>query len=106
MAQYRGQLRFVVHERQELAGNVNIAARDREGIIHRGIEQGDGEIALGIGEARLDGDPAPDPLHICRLRTLVGTAELFQQLRVRLGTGGLVACRDASDGLGLRGDRN
>src|SRR3546814_9508715 len=43
--QHARQFGLVVHQRHELAGDIDIAAGDREGVVDRRVEQGDGEIA-------------------------------------------------------------
>jgi len=35
MAEHRRQFRFIVHQREQLARHVNIAARDRHRVVHR-----------------------------------------------------------------------
>ncbi len=100
MAHHERQLGFVVHQRHELAGDIDIAAGDGEGIVGVGIEQGDGVIARPCRQPRLHGDTLPDAAHIGRLRAIIGAAELRDELRVRLGAFGTVARRQAGGILG------
>src|SRR4029079_10029005 len=53
-----GELGLVIHQRHELAGDINVAAGDREGVLDGGIEQGEVERLPGIGDAG-DGTHAP-----------------------------------------------
>lgn len=46
MPEHAGKLRFVVHQGGQLARDVDISAGNREGIVHRRIQQGYREIAL------------------------------------------------------------
>ena len=98
MAQHAGQLRLVIHQRHQLARDIDIAAGDGEGVVDGRIEQGDGEITLRIGEAGLDRDAASDRFHIARLRPDIGAAKFLEQFGMLLGTRCLVLRADRGDG--------
>ena len=82
VAQHPGQFRLVVHQRNQLPRGVDIASRNGEGIVDRGIEQGNGKIALRVRQAGLDGNLAPDSGHVIGLGPLHCPAEFLQQLRM------------------------
>ena len=98
MAQDACQFGLVIHQCHQLARHINIAAGNREGVIDRGIEQGDGKVALRIGQARLDRNPPPHRLDIARLRPGIRTAKFLQQFRMLLGTRRLVLLADRRHG--------
>ena len=98
MAQHPGQLGLVIHQRHQLARHIDIAARNGEGVVDRGIEQGDGEIALRVGQPRLHRDPSPDRLDVTRLRPGIGAAKFLQQFRMLLGARRLVLLADRGRG--------
>ena len=41
VAKREGQFGLIVHQRHQLAGDVDVATGDREGILHRGIQDGE-----------------------------------------------------------------
>ncbi|PHK24698.1 hypothetical protein VF10_10945, partial [Nostoc linckia z13] len=100
VAEHRGEFGFVVHQRDELARDIDIAARDREGVVDRRVEQGDPEVARRVRQARLDRDPLPDLGHIGILRAAIGAAIFLEQLRMRLGALPHLALRNAARSLG------
>src|SRR3546814_9344930 len=66
--EHAGQFRLVVHQRHQLPRDIDIAAGDRKGVVDRRVEQGDGEIAARVRQARLHGDILPDAPDIGSLR--------------------------------------
>src|SRR3546814_5602371 len=46
VAQHAGHLSLVLGKGEQAAGDVDVAARQREGIHHRGVENGEGEIQV------------------------------------------------------------
>ncbi len=79
VAQHRGQFGLVVHQRDELARRIDIAAGDREGVVHRAVEQGHVE-RVGIRrKPRLHRRAPPDPLDIGGLRPGISTAKFGDQ---------------------------
>ena len=81
VAEHAGELGLVVHQRDQLAGGVDIAAGDREGVVDRRVEQSDGEVAPGIAQARLERDGLADHSNIARLGPGHRAAEFGDQLR-------------------------
>ena len=93
MAQNRCQLCLIIHQGHQLPGDVNIAAGDRKGVVHGGIEQRHGEFAWLIGKPRRGGDGTADPRHIIRLWPGIEPAKFLQKLRMGLGAFGLILGR-------------
>ncbi len=81
----RGQFGLVVHQVDKLAGDVDIAAGNGEGIVDRAVEQRDGKRRLGVCQARLDGNVLADLLDVLRLRAGFRTAVLGEELGVVFG---------------------
>jgi len=75
MPQHGCQLGFVVHQRHQLPGGVDIAARHREGIVDGRIEQADGEAFACVAKARLHRDILAHLLDIERMGTRHRAAE-------------------------------
>ena len=94
MAQHSSKFCLVVHQSDELAGDIDIAARNCESVVDRRIEQGDGEIAAGVGQTRLHRDVLADTFNIACLRTSHRAAEFGNQLRMGLGPFRLVSRAD------------
>ena len=94
MPQHAGQFRLIIHQRHQLARDIDIATRNGEGVVDRRVEQGDGEVALGVGQAGLDRDPPPDAFDIFRLGTAIAPAKFLEQFRVLLGPAALVLRAD------------
>ncbi len=82
MSQREGELELIVHQRHQLARDVDVAAGRREGVLDRGIEHGE---AVGARlNAGISGDAAPDAVGIGRACPGFGAAELVEQLLVVL----------------------
>jgi hypothetical protein len=82
VAEREGELRLIVHQRHQLAGDVDVAARRREGVLDRGIEDRE-SIGSGI-DPRIDGDPAADAVDIGCSRTGFGSPEFLDELGMLL----------------------
>ena len=83
MAQHAGQFRFVAHQREQPATDVNVAARERQRVDDRRVEHGEGIgdiAAFGLG-----GELVADGGDVGRQRRIiVGATEGFQQLLILL----------------------
>ena len=84
VSEHSGQFGLAVHQRHQLAGGVDIAARHREGIVHRRIEQADGKARARVAEARLHRDILAHLLDIGRLGPAHRAPEFGKELRVIL----------------------
>src|SRR5690606_37119202 len=91
----------------QLASDVDVAARNRERVVDRAVEQSDGERGLRIGQPRLQCDVAAHLRHVVGLRAAHRPAKFLQQLLVVLGAlpGFGFGYRRAGL-LGLDGDRD
>ena len=94
MPQHRGKLRLRIHQREQLSGDIDIAAGNGEGVLHRRVERRHGEIALCVGQARLDRHALADALDKGRLRAGIAAAILRHELRIGLRALRLVGGRD------------
>ena len=82
------ELRFIVHQPHQLAGHIDIATRQREGVFDTGIERGEVQRLSGICDARICSDTAAHQLNISCARPGFGAAQLPDQLGIaalRLG---------------------
>lgn len=78
-----GDFRFAVGERQEAAREMDIAARQSEGVDDFGVEHGEGEFL--VGQLRGAGEQLADAIDIAHdLGVLEFAAELLHQLGVLL----------------------
>ena len=85
VAQHPGELGLVVGQRQQAARDVDIAARQGEGVDHVAVEQGEGEGLVGQFGRVLD--PVADLRDIGLQRlVLVASAELGHRLRIFLAS--------------------
>jgi len=58
VAKREGQLRLIVHQGHQLASDVDVAARDGEGILDSRVQDGE---AIGLRrDAGISSDPASD----------------------------------------------
>ena len=106
------QFGLVVHDAHQLAGDVDVPARDREGILDRRVQCREAIRLAGIGGARKRRHPAPDGFDIGRARSGLGAAKFGDHLRmlldrfldVALAEGALLRhlrrCRDHDQGTG------
>ena len=105
MPEHESELGLIVHQRHQLAGDVNITARHGEGIFDRAVERGEAKRLARIGDARIGRDPPSDPFDIGRTSTGFGTAIFLDQfgvLALRLDHFALVQASH----LRLHGDRH
>ena len=86
VAQHPGQFRLIVHQRDQLAGGVDIAAGSRERVVDGRVEQGHREIVAVVGHPRLQRDLLADAFDIKSLRPGHRSAEFGHQLRVVFGS--------------------
>ena len=84
MAHHERQLGFVIHQRQQLPGDVDIAAGYGEGVVIIGIEQGDGIIGRPRRHPGLGSNALADGADILGLRPTIGPAELGDELGMLL----------------------
>ena len=116
MADDECQFGLIVHDAHQLASDVNIAARYREGILDRAV-QGREVIGLaGIGGPGISRDAAPDSFDIGSPRTCFGAAEFGDDLRMLPGSflhlsrveiaRLLDLCRGRGDDRRCRGEQN
>ena len=82
VAERESELRLIVHQAEQLAGDVDIAAGHRQRILDRRIERHEMKRLAGVGEARGSGDAAADRFDICRSRARFGAAELLNQFGI------------------------
>ena len=76
-------LGLVLGQRQQAAGDVDVAARQREGVGDLAVEEGEGE--LGVGQVGGRGEARADLVDIgLQLRIRILAAELLQDPRVLL----------------------
>jgi hypothetical protein len=82
VAQHARHLGLGLRQGQQAARDVDVAARQREGVGNLAVEQGEGE--LGVGLIRVRGYPVADRLDVgLKLFVRVGAAELLQDARNR-----------------------
>ena len=98
MPQHPGQLRLVVHQRDQLAGGVDIAAGGREGIVDRAVEKRDGERVGRARQPRFHRDPLAHAAHVIGGVALHRAAEFLQQLGMIFAPLLRLALRDRSVG--------
>ena len=96
VAEHRCELRLAVHQGEQLAGDIDIAAGDRERVLDRRIEQGHREVTLRVREPGLNGHALADSFDERRLGPRIGAAELRQQLGMGLRTLSLVGSGDGA----------
>jgi hypothetical protein len=89
VAQHTGHLCLAVAQGRKLAGDVDIAALDGEGVVHGRIEESNRELALAVCQARLQGDFLAHAFDIGGFRALIRAAEFLQDFRVIFRTIGL-----------------
>ena len=104
MPHHEGQFSLVVHQRQQLPGDVDIAAGYGEGVVHIGIQQGDGVVRRPRAATRLHGNLLANAPHIIRHRPAHGATELLQDLRMGLRAGSALAFGQAGGCLRQRRD--
>src|SRR5690606_15811509 len=85
MAKHPGEFGLVIHQRNQLARDVDISAWHGEGIVYRTVEQRDVESGLGIRKSGLDGDVLANLLDIGSLRAGHRSPEFVQELLMILG---------------------
>ena len=76
---------FIIGQGDQLAGDVDIAAGQRESVVHRRIEQCHVEIALRVSKSRLHGNILTNAHNIGRLRTLHRSAKFFENFCMIFG---------------------
>ncbi len=86
MADDEGQLCLVVHDAHQLSGDVDVAARYREGILDGAIERGEVIDLSGIGRSRIGRDAPPDAFDIRRARAGFRSPEFGHQGRMLTGS--------------------
>ena len=104
MPHHEGQFSLVVHQRQQLPGDVDIAAGYGEGVVHIGIQQSDCVIRRPRAAARLHGNLLANGPHIIRHRPAHGATELLQDLRMGLRARPALAFGQAGGSLRQRRD--
>jgi hypothetical protein len=72
---YACQLSFIVHQTDQLARGINIAAWDSERIIDRAVKQRNREAVARISEGRLNCDILGYLFNVVRLRACHGPAK-------------------------------
>jgi hypothetical protein len=82
MAQDEGELRLVVHEREELASDVDVTAGHGEGVLDCRIEQGEMIGCARVGDARKGRDLVPDLIDVGGPGTDLGPAVLLDDLDI------------------------
>jgi hypothetical protein len=84
MAEHEREFGFVVHQSEQLARDVDIAAGDGEGVHHGRVERGEAECAAAARNIGIAGHLAANRLDICAARAAFFSAELGKDLRVLL----------------------
>ena len=77
MAEREREFRLVVHQRHQLARDVDVAAGHRERVLDGGVERREMERLAGVGEAGLSADAAADRLDISGARPGLRAAEFL-----------------------------
>jgi hypothetical protein len=105
VTEHGGEFRLVVHQAEQLARDVDIAARHRESVHDGRVQRGDRERAAGPRHAGLRCDPPPHVRDISGTRSAFRAAEFLHESGVLLGRGLSGALRNGALRLARSGDK-